>query len=365
MKIMQIEPVYGIEEKKAMMEYLDSNGWLMEFKKTRELEQMICDFTGSKYCHMVPNGTLSLCASLVALGVKPGDDVIVPDYTMIATATAVSFIGANPVFVDVDINSLGIDVNHLIQRVTKKTKAIMMVSINGRPPKHWVEILDFAREKNISVIEDAAQSFGSYFDVEQSKIHLGTLGDVGSFSFSMPKIITMGGGGAIITDDKDIYNEIKLMKNFGREKGGEDIHLYPGINLKYTDLQSIIGIEQMKKLPYRIKRKKEIYKLYREQLDGIVKFIETDLKYTCPWMNDIILKDKDERIKLVSYLGSKGIGTRPFYPAIHSQRAFNVKGSRFYVAGHISKRGLWLPSSLTLTDDDVVYVCDEVKKGLK
>ena len=365
MKIEQIEPVYGLDEKIAMAKYLDSDGWLMEHKKTRELEQMICNFTGSKFCHMVPNGTLSLCASLIALGVKPGDEVIVPDYTMIATATAVSFIGAKPVFVDIETKHLGLDIGHLKERITKKTKCIMMVSINGRPPRDWIKILDLSKEKGIPVIEDAAQSFGSYFDIKQSKVHLGTLGDIGSFSFSVPKIITMGGGGAIITDDKEIYHKIKLIKNFGREKGGEDIHLYPGINLKYTDLQSVIGIEQMKKMPYRMKKKKEIYKLYKEQLDGVVRFIDTDLKYTCPWMNDILLKSKEERNDLIAYLKSKEIGTRPFYPAIHSQQAYTVKDTRFYVASDVSRKGLWLPSSLSLTNDDIIYVCDEVKRGMK
>jgi len=177
--------------------------------------------------------------------------------------------------------------------------------------------------------------------------------------------MTMGCGGAVITDSEDISNDIKLMKNFGREKGGRDVNIYPGIDLKYNDVQAVIGIEQMKTLEWRVKRKKEMYKLYEEQLEGVVDFVKTDLKYTCPWMVDIMCKSRAERTRLTVNLNEKGIGTRNFYPAIHTQTAYTVKDTRFYTSTDISSRGLWLPSSLNLTDDQIVYVCDEIKKVLK
>ena len=364
-KINQMEPLYGKAEKEAVAKYLDSGAWLMEHKKTRELEQMICDRTGSKYCHMMPNGTLTLMAGLKALGVDFGDEVIVPDYTIIASATCASYIGAKPVFVDVEPETFAIDVNHLKQSITEKTAAIVLVHMNARPARDWVEIFDLAQEKGIPIVEDSAQCLGSYYNCEEAKIHMGTLGAVGSFSFSMSKIITMGCGGAVITDDEDISNEIKLMKNFGRLHGGRDVNIYPGIDLKFNDTQAVIGIEQMKTLDWRIKRKKEMYTLFKEQLEDVVGFVKTDLKYTCPWMHDIMLDNPEQREKLIKHLKSKGIETRKFYPAIHSQEAYAVKGTRYYVAGHISKRGLFLPSALTLTDEDIMYVCNEVKKGLK
>jgi len=365
MKIEQIEPYYGEAEKKALMEYMDSGAWLMEHKKTRELEQMICDKTGSKHCHMMPNGTLTLMAGLKALGVEPGDEVIIPDYTIIASATCASFIGAKPVFVDIEDETFAIDVNHLKQRITRKTAAIVLVSMNARPARDWVEILQLAKDNHIPVIEDSAQCLGSYYNVEHSKIHMGTLGDVGSFSFSASKIMTMGCGGAVITDDDDISYEIKLMKNFGRDKGGRDVNKYPGIDLKYNDVQAVIGIEQMKTLDWRVKRKKEMYKLYKEELEGVTDFVKTDLEYTCPWMVDIMCRSRAQRLRLSMNLKEKGIGTRNFYPAIHTQDAYTVKDTRFYVAPDVASRGLWLPSSLSLSDEDIKYVCDEVKKILK
>lgn len=364
-KIPQIEPVFDDKEKKAIIEYLDTKPWLMEHTKTEELEKMICKLTGAKYCSMVPNGTLSLTAGLVTLGIKPGDEVIVPDYTIIATATAASFIGAKPVFVDIEPDTFAIDIKHLKHRITNKTKAIILVSINARPARDWVEILEIAKKKSIPVIEDAAQCLGSYYNVEEAKVHMGTLGEIGSFSFSASKIISIGSGGAVITDSKSIHTEIELMKDFGREHGGRDINIYPGIDLKYTDLQAVVGIEQMKKLPARVKRKKEMYKLYKEQLEGTVGLVETDLKYTAPWLNDIMLESKDERTKLCEYLNKKGIGTRNFYPAIHTQKPFAFGENRFYVSTDVASRGVWLPSSMSLTDEDIIYVCDHVKKGLK
>jgi len=363
-KINQMEPTYGIEEKKAIMEYLDSGAWLMEHKQTRELEKMLADFIGTKYCNMVPNGTLSLSAALTVLGIKPGDEVIVPDYTIIATATAASFIGAKPVFVDIERDSCAIDAVDLANNITNKTKAIMLVSINGRQARDWDLIYEIAEEHGIPVVEDAAQCLGSYYDVGKYKQHIGTLGHIGSFSFSISKIITMGSGGFVITDDEKIDEEIKLLKNFGRVKGGIDVNIYPGIDLKFNDVLATIGIEQMKKLPMRIKRKKEMYKLYRDLLQDVkgVKFFDTDLKITSPWMVDMLVENPK---KLAETLNKKNIGTRGFYPALHTQKPYELVIGDFSISDYISQHGIWMPSYLSLTDEEIKFICDEVKKGLK
>ena len=364
MKIIpQMEPLYDEEDKKAVTDYLNSDGWLMEHKHTEQLEKMLCNITKAKYCSMVPNGTLSLTASLVALGIKPGDEIIVPDYTIIATATSASFIGAKPVFVDVEPKTFAIDVNELKKRITSKTKAIMLVHINGRPARDWVEILDLAQTEGIPVIEDAAQCLGSYYNVEHAKVHLGTLGVMGSFSFSMSKIVTMGCGGAIITDDAELHHTIELMKDFGREKGGRDVNIYPGIDLKFTDLQAVLGISMLKRLDQRVKRKKEMYRLYEEELKNTVEMVDTNLKYTSPWFNDIMLRSRAQRIRLVMNLKENGVETRNFYPSITTQTPFEQTG--FPVSRDVSSRGLWLPSSLKLSDDDILYVCNKIKDTIK
>ena len=365
-RINQMEPWIGEEEKRAIIEYLDGGGWLTEFKKTREFEQMIADYVDSKYASVVNNGTVSLVVALMASGIRSGDEVIVPDYTMIASANAVILAGAKPVLVDIDRANLCPDMNVVEEAITSKTKAIMLVTINGRYPE-MEKFVEFAHDHDLYLIEDAAQSLGSRCNEK----HLGTFGDVGSFSFSAPKVITTGQGGALVTDDEEIYRRILKIKDFGRAKSGVDYHETMGYNFKFTDLQAVIGIEQMKKLNWRVERKKEMYKLYRDLLEGIegieeIEFIDTNLEDTSPWFIDILVKKGEkERDKLTLFLDKRGIGTRPFYPAIHTQPPYSrVKGD-FKNAEYVSEKGLWLPSASFLSDEDIERICKEITNCFK
>ncbi len=358
-RINQMEPWLGEEEKRAMAEYLDSGGWLTEFKKTREFEQLIAGYVGSRYAAVVNNGTVSLMIALMALGIGSGDEVIVPDYTMIASANAVVLVGAKPVLVDIDPSNLCLDLEKAQTAITPRTKAIMYVSINGRS-HDMNEVVALARRHKLYLIEDAAQSLGSRF---QGK-HLGTFGEIGSFSFSVPKIITTGQGGALVIDDEEIHRKIALIKDFGRPQGGVDYHEVMGFNSKFTDLQAVIGIEQMKKLDWRVKRKKEIYQLYVNLLRKTkpVNMIDTNLEDCSPWFIDIMVKGQGVKHRLVSYLEEKGIGTRPCYPAIHTQPPYaHVRGD-FRNSEYVSQFGLWLPSASFLTDQDIERVCLEINR---
>jgi len=360
-RINQMEPWIGEEEKHALVEYLDSGGWLTEFKYTREFEQMLADYVGSKYASVVSNGTVSLSLAMMALDIGRKDEVIVPDYTMIASANSVVLAGAKPVLVDIDSNNLCLDFKSAEKAITPKTKAILYVSLNGRSTS-MKKVVDLARCHNLFLIEDAAQSLGSRY---QGK-HLGTFGDIGSFSFSSPKIITTGQGGALVTGDDFLFTKVRMMKDFGRTKSGIDYHEILGYNFKFTDLQAVIGIEQMKKLEWRVNRKKEIYRLYMNLLQDLpqIAFLETNLEDTTPWSIDILVLN-GKRDKLASYLNEKGIGTRPFYPPIHTQPPYAHVQGDFKNAEYVSKRGLWLPSSCFLTDDEIARVCIEIRKYFK
>ena len=359
--INQYEPKYGEEEKKAVFDYLSSGGWLTEFKKTKEFEKMICDFTGAKYCSVVSNGTIAIFLALKAIDIGPGDEVIVPDFTMAATANAVILTGASPVFVEIEEESLCLDLDKVKEAMSENTKAVIHVSLNGKAGD--IEGLrELCKEKNIHLIEDAAQSLGSLHNGK----HLGTFGILGTLSFSMPKIITTGQGGAVITDDEDLYKKVKKIKDFGRSKGGIDLHDIVGWNFKFTDIQASIGVEQFKKLEKRIQRKKEMFKLYKKMLKNVkqVEFIETDLENTTPWFMDIFVSQRDE---LMKYLLEKEIDTRPVYPALHTQKAYEgsclVKKLNSYpITDKMTNKGLWLPSSLTLTNEQIIYICEEIKK---
>jgi len=353
-RINQVEPWIGEEEKKAVTEYLEGGGWLTEFEKTREFERLIADYVGSKYASVVSNGTVSLSIALMALGIRGDDEVIVPDYTQIASANAVILAGAKPVLVDIDVSNHCIDLNSVEKAITPRTKAIMFVSLNGRCPD-MNKVVALAHKYGLHLIEDAAESLGCRY---QGK-HLGTFGVIGSFSFSPSKIITAGQGGALVTDDKALHYEITSIKDFGRYKAGIDSYRVMGFNFKYTDLQAVIGIEQMKKLSWRVGRKKEMFALYKHELEKVsyVEFIETNLEDTAPWFIDVLVPDP---LALKNYLGERGIGTRPFFPPIHSQPPYGLTGE-YPNSEYVSAHGLWLPSSAFLGDGDIKSVCDEIK----
>lgn len=346
--IMQMRPLFGDEEKQELLEYLDEDGFITEFKRTERFAEMIAEFTGAKHAVVVNNGTVSLTLAALAIGIGPGDEVIVPDYTMIATPNSVKLLGAQPVFVDVEPDTLVMDVELARAAITPRTKAIMLVSANGRESASGIAAFEaLSEETGIPLIEDAAQSLGSYYADGR---HMGRVGAIGSFSFSAPKIISTGQGGALITDDDELADRLRRLKDFGRAGGGNDIHDSIGFNFKFTELQACVGIAQMKKLPQRLVRKKAIWEKYRSVINAPqVRLFEHDLERTSPWFIDCLVEDREG---LIAHLKEKRIGSRPMYPPIHSQKAYGLAGS-YPVAEEIGRTGLWLPSMIQLTDEQI------------
>jgi perosamine synthetase len=354
--IMQMRPLFGAEEKQAISEYMDEDGFITEFKRTEEFERMIAEYTDAKHCIVVNNGTVSLTLAAMAVGIKAGDEVIVPNYTMIATPNSLKMFGAIPVFVDVEESTLCLDINLVEAAITSATKAIMLVSSNGRYPASGIEAFVSLCEKyNLKLIEDSAQSLGSYYP---DGTHMGRKGLVGSFSFSAPKIISTGQGGAIITDDDDVALNLRRLKDFGRDGGGSDIHASIGFNFKFTELQACIGIEQMKKLSGRVDRKKEIFLRYQAGLTGLeeVLLFQHNVDTTAPWFIDAIVERRED---LMAYLKTKGIGSRVMYPPISRQKAYDLGGS-YPIAEKIGGKGLWLPSMVQLEDSQIDYICASI-----
>ncbi len=356
--IMQMRPLFGEEEKKAICDYMDEDGFITEFKRTEEFEKMIAKYTGSKHCIVVNNGTISLTLAALASGVVAGDEVIVPNYTMIATPNSVKMFGATPVFVDIEPSTLCLDIELVKKAITNKTKAIMLVSANGRYPETGIQAFEaLAQDNGLILLEDAAQSLGSFYPDTR---HIGRAGLVGSFSFSAPKIISTGQGGAMITDDDDIAVNLRRLKDFGRSGGGNDIHEHLGYNFKFTELQACIGIEQMKKLSKRVERKKEIFLQYENGLTGIdeISLFEHNLKHTSPWFVDSVCNHRD---KLKEFLHTKGIGTRIMYPPINKQKIY-FTDQTFKVSENVGEKGLWLPSSVQLTDAQIKIIVSAIKE---
>ena len=359
--ILQYTPMFNGTEQKALNLYMKSGNWLTEYKETEKFEKIIAKYLNVKHCIVVNNGTISLSLALLAYGIKPGDRVLVPSLTMIATANAVKFIGAVPIFVDINPENLCMTMGKDLQDLINlwQPKALIYVALNGRRTnraKLWT-FFWWCKKHNIAIIEDNAQAFGSE-DTDNTKI--GNTDYISSFSFSVPKIISTGQGGALTTNDDDLALKLRRLKDFGRDGGGNDIHNYFGINSKFTDLQAVIGIEQMKNINWRVKRKKEIYNFYYTKLKDIpqIEFIPTDLNYVTPWFVDIYVKDRED---LIAYLKINGIGTRAIYNSIYKQKIYQPNAIKHPIAEDYSNRGLWLPSSMTPKNSELNLICKKIK----
>jgi len=356
--IMQMRPLFGKEEKNALAAYMDEDGFLTEFKHTVSFEEEIKKFTGARYCFAVNNGTIALTLAALAAGIGYGDEVIVPNFTMVATPNSVKLLGADVKFVDVEPVSLSLNIHEVEKAITQKTKAIILVAANGRYPAQGIQSFEkLSLDHGLTLIEDAAQALGSYYPDGR---HIGRAGLMSTFSFSAPKIISTGQGGAVITDDDQIANNISKLKDFGRTGGGNDIHDIIGFNFKFTELQAVVGIQQFKKLKQRITRKKEIYNLYLEKLRNQSKkfrLIENDTNHTAPWFYELVCEER-EALKL--FLNNRGIGTREMYPPINKQKAYGLN-DEMPISDEIGQMGLWLPSQVQLTDSQIGYICDAIK----
>lgn len=356
LSIPQMRPLFGVEEKAELLAYLEEDGFFTEFKRTEAFEQMIAAFVGAKHCIVVNNGTVSLTLAAIALGISPGDEVIVPNYTMIATPNSVKMLGAVPVFVDVEPETLVMDVALVRAAITSRTKAIILVSANGRAPRSGIHAYEELSSKTgIPLIEDAAQSLGSFYDGR----HIGRVGAIASLSFSAPKIISTGQGGALFTDDDVLANKLRRLKDFGRASGGSDVHDTIGYNFKFTELQACVGLAQMRQLNDRVKRKKAIWQRYSDKLEGCrgIKLFQHNLHFCTPWFIDCMADNRDG---LAAYLANHGIGTRVMYPPINAQKAYQVLGC-FPVSEEVGIRGLWLPSMVQLTDIQIDYICKLIR----
>lgn len=348
-----MNPVYSVEERNSVKNYIDSGGWIMEHTKTREMEQLICDYTGAQHAHMVPSATMGLLLASMLSDIEPTEHFDCPAYTQAATANGAILMGAYPEFIDVDPESYTIDFTRV------KNRVVYVSSINGRTPNNYAQEIERLRSQGHFVIEDAAQALGSWHGEQ----HVGTLGDVGVFSFGAPKIITTGQGGCIITNDKDISERIHAVKNFGRTVGVGEVYNIMGMNFKFTDIQAAFGVEQMRRLPTVVTRKKEIYTAYRRLLADTCEFVHTDIDQATPTYPEILVDDRDA---LAQHLREYGIGCRAVYDSLAKQPFHGSRWARHApVTESIGARGLQLPAQADLLDYDIVEICNVVKDFYK
>ncbi len=358
--IPQIEPWIDEEELKELKEVIAST-WITENRKTEEFESRIKKLTGAKYALSVCNGTAALYVAQKALGIGEGDEVIVPDFTFIATSNSAIMAGAKPIMVDVDKKTFNMDAAELEAAITPKTKAIMPVHIYAQAAD-MEAIMKIAKKHSLPVIEDAAQGVGVYFNDK----HVGTFGDIGMLSFYGNKTITTGEGAMLITNDERLYKKCWQLKNHGREAKGTFIHPHIGFNFGFTEMQAAIGVAQLRKLPKILERKKAINDRYRELLSGVeaVKFTEIDKRgRPAHWFTSILVDDVEG---LAKHLLKNDVQTRRFFYPLHMQPCYKgMAEGNFPNSEWAYKHGLSLPSSVLLKDEQIKFVAEKARAFYK
>ncbi len=331
-----------------------------------EFEKEFSKFCGVKYGVATTSGTTALHLAIESLGIGKGSEVIVPTLTNAATVFAIIYSGAKPVLVDSEPKTWNIDPDGIAEKVTKNTRAILPVHLYGHPAD-MKPILDIAEDYDLYIIEDAAEAHGAEYKGRK----VGSLGDVGCFSFYANKIITTGEGGMMVTNNKKIAERAKLLRNLAFSRRRHFLHHHIGFNYRMTNIQAAIGVAQLRKIDKFIEKKRQIARWYNsllKNIDGIALPREMDWAKNVYWMYSILIEEEFgmSRDVLMKKLRERGIETRPFFIPMHQQPIFKkmglFKGEKYPIAEELSKKGLYLPSGVGLTKKQVEYVCDSIKE---
>jgi len=350
-------PFIGEKELEYVTDCVKTNWISSKGKYVKEFENNFAKYCDFKYGIATTNGTTALHLALACLGISKGDEVIIPSFTMIATAFAVVYCGAKPVLVDAKPDTWNIDTNKIEEKITDKTKAIMPVHIYGHPC-NMDPIMELAKKYNLYIVEDAAEVHGAEYKGKKA----GSIGDIGCFSFYANKIITCGEGGMIITNDDKIAEKAKSLKNLSFPKGKRIYkHSEVGYNYRMTNIQAAIGLAQLEKIDELIERRRKNAHLYNKLLK------EKEWVKNVYWMYSILIEDEFgiSRDKLMSKLEEKGIETRPFFVPIHQQPVFHKMGwyedENYPIAERLALGGINLPSSSGLKKREIKYICNALK----
>lgn len=361
-KIPQFQPYLDNKEFESIKSCFDAN-WITEGPKSKEFVEKLCKLIGVKYAVLASNGTLSIYMALKAIGIKRGDEVIVPNFTFIASANAVEMCGAKPIFVDIG-EDLHMDLAKCKKLITKKTKAIMPVHIYGMAC-NMDKIMEFAKRYELKVIEDAAQAIG----INWNGKHAGTFGDAGSFSFFADKTITTGEGGLVVTNDEEVYKKLLYIRNQGRIDRGSFIHPEIGYNFRMTDIQSAIGLVQLSKLDEIIDKKLKILATYKKYLRKDFPIIEPPTESNhIPFRVCITVNGGSS--DLMKHMANNNIETRTFFYPLHKQPCYakNIKKytkNSFTISEKMYSEGVCLPSFVGITEEQIKYICEKINEYVR
>jgi perosamine synthetase len=326
-----------------------------------QFENMVANYCGMKYAVSCSSATSGLHLALLAHNIGPGDEVLVPSLTFIATANAVSYTGAKPIFIDSEINTWNINPNLISDAITPRTKAIIPVHLYGHPAD-MDTINDISNKHNLIVIEDAAEAQGAKYKNRM----VGSLADVAVFSFFGNKIITTGEGGMIVTDDAKIAEKCRILRDHGMSKDRRYWHEVIGYNYRLTNMQAALGVAQMGKIDKIISRKKEIaaeYNLYLEGVEGVTLPANADWADNVYWLYTILIDSSIsgcEIDELMLELQQQGIDSRPVFPPVHKQPVYDT-GLILPIAEKISLYGISLPSAPEIRNKNILKICKIIK----
>ena len=360
------KPSIGELEKQYVCDAIE-NGWGERcYDYIYKFQDSYKNYLGVKHAIATSSCTGALHIALKALDIKAGDEVIVPDATWVASVAPITYLGANPVFVDVLKTTWCIDPIEIEKAITPKTKAIIAVHLYGNVCE-MDEIMSIAKKYNLYVIEDAAEAIGSQYKGKKT----GSIGDFGVFSFHGTKTITTGEGGMLVTNNDTLYEEASILHDHGRDPKIKKMFWAEKVGFKYkmSNLQAALGCAQMQRIEELVNRKIELFKMYKEELatvDGITMNQEQEYAKNSYWMPTIILDESLHvyRDVLINDLDKYGIRARPFFYPVSSFPLFN-KLNENVVSDGLSMNGINLPSNFDMAEDDIKYVVNTLKGLLK
>lgn len=362
-KIPLYQPSLTGNEKKYVNECLESTWISSKGEFIAKFEEKFASYTGVKYAATVSNGTVALHLALLALGIGPGDEVIVPTLTYIASVNAISYTGATPVFVDSLPDTWQMDPHAVKSNLSERTKAIMVVHLYGHPCD-MDAIMEIARKNNLYVIEDCAEAIGSKY----KGLHVGTFGDIGTFSFFGNKTITTGEGGMVVMNNEELHHRASHLKGQGLAMGREYWHDVIGYNYRMTNICAAIGLAQLEQVQTFLMKKRQIANWYAEEFAGCPNLEfqrEIGDLYNSYWMCSILVDEPRKRAVLRCRLAEKGIETRPFFWPVHLMPMYCKKNEHFPVAEDLAARGINVPSYPMLTKEQVHFVSNEIIREIK
>lgn len=361
------EPLLSGNEKKYLCECIDT-GWISsEGPFVKEFEQKMSAGVNRRYGIAVSNGTAALEVAIQALGVKEGDEVIMPAFTIISCAMAVTKVGAVPVLVDSDLQTWNMNTEEIEAKITPRTKAIMIVHIYGLPVE-VDRVLALAEKYNLKVIEDAAEMHGQTYNGRPC----GSFGDISTFSFYPNKHITTGEGGMVMTDDEELAERCRMIRNLCFRKDVRYVHDEISDNYRFTNLQAAVGLAQLERLDEFVGKKRRMGSYYTEKLreiDGLILPLEkTDYADNIYWVYGIVL-DKNINVDnkvMQKLLAEEGISSRTFFWCMHEQPVYKKMGlfrdESYPYAEYLARKGFYIPSGLALTREQMDRVVTGVRK---